>query len=72
MVIDHANSLHKGIANCGSNEFESSVFQILAHGIRFSCVHRNLTDIFPFVYNCFVMNKLPDIMIKAAIFLLYL
>jgi hypothetical protein len=33
MVIDHADALHEGIADRAANEAESSLLEILAHGV---------------------------------------
>src|ERR1700758_3473720 len=35
VVIDHADRLHEGVADSGTNKVEAAFLQILAHGIGF-------------------------------------
>ncbi len=38
MVVDHADSLHPGVNNDGSDAFEAALLQRFGHGFRFRCL----------------------------------
>ena len=44
MIVDESRSLQVGVADGRSEKLESSFFHILAHGIGFGRLYRNLTQ----------------------------
>jgi len=64
MIIDHADRLHKCVTDGCADEYESSVFQIFAHGIRLGCIGRYLGHFFPAILKGSSIDKLPDIGVK--------
>ena len=68
VVIDHADGLHQGVADGGSDEFESPLAHILAHYERFRAGGRYLVQALPVVLNGTVIYKGPDIAVKTAKF----
>src|SRR5690606_29409296 len=49
VVVHHANRLHEGIADCGADEVETALLEILAHGIRKVRLRWDLPHRFPCV-----------------------
>ena len=68
VVIDHADGLHQGVADGGSDEFESPPAHILAHGEGFRAGGRDLVQSLPVVLNGTVIHELPDIVVETAKF----
>ena len=50
MVIHHAGGLHVGIANGGAEEFEATLFHVLADGIGYGSAGGR--------YACMIVNRL--------------
>ena len=61
MVIDHADGLHKRIADRRSHERKTSFLEIFAHGFSFRCLRRDLFEFSPGILDCSIAHKPPDI-----------
>ncbi len=72
VVVDHAGSLHESVADGRSDESEAAAFQVLAHGVRFACARGYAPRGRPFVLLWPAADKLPDVTVERAKFLLYL
>lgn len=70
MIVDHSNGLHERIANRRADECEPPAFQVPTHGLGDRRVAGNVLGRFPAVVNRSPFNELPNILIKAADFLL--
>src|SRR6202522_2691653 len=71
VVVDHAGSLHESVADGRSDESKASAFQVLAHGVRFGRARRYAPRGGPFVLLRPAADKLPDVTVERAKFLLY-
>ena len=71
MIIHHARSLHKRVANCGTHKVEATLLHILTHGIRFSRGCRKPRPHLPRVHKRFAPNELPDVAIEGTKFFLH-
>lgn len=66
VIVDHADGLHKGVADGGADEFEAALFHVLAHrvgllGLRGYFLHRS-----PTILHRLPLHELPEISIEAA------
>ena len=57
VIVDESRSLQVGVTNCTPEEFESPLFHILAHGVRFGRGDWNLTHGPKSVDNRFPVGK---------------
>jgi hypothetical protein len=72
MVIHHPHSLHKGVTHRWSNEIKAASPEILAHGLGFGGLSRNILDAIPRVLDWGAAHKSPDVAIEAVKFPLHL
>lgn len=72
MIVYHADSLHKCVADCCPHELKPSFPQGFAHGIRLGGVAGNIGQLLPCIPDSFAINKLPDVSVKASKLFLYL
>ena|GEM_PF-2729863 len=70
MIVYHADRLHEGIADRGSDEVEPTLAQVLAQGVGLLCPRRELPQTLPVVLLRAPAYELPDVSIEAAEFLL--
>src|SRR5579864_2220945 len=66
VIVHHSHGLHEGITDRAAHKFETTVFQVLAHVIRFGGFCRNLLDRFPGVLLRLVIHETPNILVKRA------
>ena len=59
VVVDHADRLHEGVADCRADEFEASFLECFAHGIRFGRRGGDVRELFPFVADSYTVYELP-------------
>src|SRR6516164_3281647 len=71
MVVDHADSLHKGVADGRTDKAESASLKILAHGVGFARSCRHFLVLGPVVPFRLSADKLPNIGVEAAAFSLH-
>src|SRR5208282_4843628 len=71
VVVHHPNGLHERIANSRADKFKSAPVQILAHRVRFPRARRQLPTRLSRILPRRSANKLPDVTIEAAEFLLH-
>ena len=65
MVVDHPNRLHEGIADFGSHEGETSLLEVLAHGIGLLCRSRHVGNAPPCVPYLFAMYETPNVGVEG-------
>ena len=70
MIVDHSNGLHECIANRRANECEPPAFQVPTQGLGDRRVAGNVLGRFPAIANRSPFDELPNILVKAADFLL--
>ena len=70
MIVDHANGLHEGITNRRADEFEAPAFQVSTHGIGDRRMRGHVSGRFPAIADRPSFDESPDILVKAAGFLL--
>ena len=70
MVIDQARRLHEGIADCRTDKLEAAFFEGFAHGVRFAGRGGDVFEGPAPVADSGPADKLPDIGIEGAKFLL--
>ncbi len=70
MVVHHAHRLHVGIDNSAAHELESPVLQVLAQGIGFRGVGRDVLHDLAAVPHGLAAYKPPNICVEAAKLLL--
>src|ERR1700688_2411994 len=69
MIVDHASSLHEGIANRGANEAKTAPLQVLAQSVRFGGRGGQALRTAPPVYFGLAANEAPDVPVKAPKFI---
>ena len=69
MVVHHSGSLHVSITDGGSCEFEPTLLQFAAHGVRFFASGGYLVIGFPLIHYCFMSCERPDKPVKTPEFL---
>ncbi len=71
VIVDHSRGLHEGVANRRSDEAKTTLFQRLAHGVRFRAGCGNILQGAAGIDLRLAFNKLPNVTGEAAAFLLY-
>lgn len=67
VIVNHADSLHKGVADGGADESESPPLQITGHCLRFRCLSRHvLKGDHSGSPKRFVVGELPDVAVEAS------
>ncbi len=66
MVIDHANSLHEGVADGGADEVEASFFERFAHGLGFGRLGGDFGHGLEVVLHGRAADELPQIIGEGA------
>ena len=61
MVIDHAHSLHEGIADGGADEAEAALFERFAHGLGFGSFRWDFGHGLEIVLNGCAADELPQV-----------
>ena len=69
VVVDHAGGLHQRVANCGADEAEAALRQILTQRVRFLGSRWDFA--FPGILLGFAVHETPNIRVEAAKFLLH-
>ena len=69
MVVDHADRLHEGVADCRSDELESALLHVLAHYIGFSRVIWNVGQSLPAISDRHAIDESPYVGVECAEFL---
>ena len=57
VIVHHADSLHKGVADCRAGKLEASFFQLLAHSIRLMAGGRDFLQSFPGILDGLTPDK---------------
>src|SRR5665648_1230245 len=70
MVVYQSCSLHKGVADGGSNKLEAPYFEFLTHRSGFLGLCWHFRKVSKGVLNCFSMHELPNKRVERADFLL--
>ena len=65
VVVDHADGLHKGVADGGADEFEAAFLEVFAHGVALRRGGGRFAVVLPAVDDGPPPDKAPDIGIKA-------
>ena len=60
MIVDHADSLHEGVADGGADKIEAALFQGPGHGIRLGGRGRSLSHALPVVDLHLATDKTPE------------
>src|SRR5204863_4969495 len=66
VIVDHADRLHKGIADGRADEFEAALEEILAKGIGFGGLRRHLSRAVATIEHRSAADEAPDVRIEAA------
>ncbi len=66
VIIHHADCLHEGIADGGSDELESAPLKVFTHRVGFGGARRQLSQRAPFVHAGFASDELPDVAIERT------
>ena len=66
MIIDHPDGLHERVAYGRTDELEAPLLEVLAHGVRYRRMRRNIAQVLPFVHDLLAIDKIPEIHIKTS------
>ena len=66
VIVHHAGCLHEGVADGGTDEFESAPQQVAAHGIGFGGARRHLRESSPAILLRLSADEVPEIGVEAA------
>lgn len=66
VIVDHADGLHKSIANGGADKIESPFLEVLAHSVRFGGACGDVFQRFPGVLNWLAADELPDVFVERS------
>src|SRR5437763_16149264 len=68
VIVDHAGCLHKRIADCRTDKFESASQQIATHDVGFGCARGHLGHGSPAILNWFAIDEAPHLSIASSDF----
>src|SRR4030095_1301434 len=71
VVVNHADRLHKGVADRGAHEAEASRQEILAQCIRDLSARRHVTHFFEGALDGTAIHETPEVRIETAKLLLH-
>jgi len=71
VIVHHSHGLHIRVADRTANEFETTPFQLFAHGVRLRRLGGDSLHRFPCVLPRLTVDESPDVLVEAAEFLLY-
>src|ERR1700689_415718 len=66
MIVDHAGSLHKCVANCGADKLEAAFCEVLAHRIGLLRASRQLFVPPQAILPRLAADELPDVAIEST------
>src|SRR5438270_8864948 len=69
VIVDHADRLHEGIADRGTDELKAASLELLAHRVRLRRLGRHLLGRLPGMMLHTASDELPDVTVEASEFL---
>ena len=66
VIVDHAGSLHVGVANRRADELEAALLEILAQGVGLGAGGWVVCQIFEAVHDRLAVDEAPDVSIETA------
>src|ERR1041385_8386400 len=69
VIVDHANCLHKRVADRRADKFESASQQIAAHCVRFGSSSGYGSKLSPTILDRLAVNEVPEIRVERSEFL---
>ena len=66
VIVDHPGRLHMRVANRRADEFEATLFQVLAHCVGFSSGRRVVFQSSQAMLDRFAFDEAPDVSIETA------
>ena len=64
MIVHHSSRLHERVTNGASDEFESELFQLLAHGVGLRRARGDFFEGGPAILDRLSADKLPQVFVE--------